>query len=310
MASGTGIFNQQECAWDRETIAGLPIAEDQLSPVAEFSSGFRGLSPPYDARWPELAHLSWCLAIGDGAANNIGSGGTGEDRVVIMVGTSGALRVVRELDRVVVPRGLWSYRVDRRRSIQGGALSAGGNVYAWAIASLAAGSLDEVEEAVEKLLPDAHGLTVLPFLAGERSPCWNLDARSAIVGVTLDTHPADIIRALLESMSYRFGLVYDIVEREIDSVRAIIGSGAGLTQSPMWTQIMADVLGRPVMLSAVAEASSRGAALLVLESLGSISDISELPAPTGTTFAPRTENTRTYRAAMKRQQELYRRVLA
>jgi gluconokinase len=309
MASGTGIFDQHSCDWDLLTIDQLPIQRDQLSPVAEFSDVFRELRSRYRPRWPALARLPWYLAIGDGAANNLGSGGTRADCVVVMVGTSGALRVVREAVDFENPRGLWTYHVDRRRIIQGGALSAGGNIYAWARETLAVGDRAALEREVAAMAPDSHGLTVLPFLAGERSPDWNVDARSAIEGVTLHTTPAAIVRALLEAITYRFALVQDIVEREIPKARNIIGSGAALLNSPFWTQLLADVLERPVAMSAVPEASTRGAALLVLESLGAVEDITKAKAPVGAVFEAIRGNVTAYRAAMKRQQELYERLL-
>jgi gluconokinase len=309
MASGTGLFNQSSCDWDRELISDLPIQPDQLSPVREFSATFSDLREPYGSRWPALHGSPWYLAIGDGAANNVGSGGTGPERVVVMVGTSGALRVVRETAEFQNPHGLWTYRVDRRRIIQGGALSAGGNVFAWALSTLAVGDTGALMAEVEAMAPDSHGLTILPFLAGERSPDWNDNARAAIEGLTLNTRPAALVRALLEAITYRFGLVHDIIEREIESVQQVIGSGAALVRSPFLNQLLADVIGRPVAMSAVREATSRGAALMALEDLGAIDDIGHVDAPLGTIFAPRAANVEAYRAGLRRQQELYKRLL-
>jgi gluconokinase len=159
------------------------------------------------------------------------------------------------------------------------------------------------------MAPDAHGLTVLPFLAGERSPDWNLDARAAIVGMTLHTTALDIARAWLEAVAYPFGQVYGVLERLISPPRGIIGSGVGLVRSPAWMQIMTDVLGKPIVTSAVPEATSRGTALLALEAMGTISDLSAVPAPLGSERKPDAERSRIYRAAMERQQELYERLL-
>jgi gluconokinase len=309
MASCTGLFNQRACAWDAETLAELPIEPNQLSPVAEDARSVTELGDVYRKRWPELDEVPWYLPIGDGAANNVGSGGTGPDRAVVMVGTSGALRVVRPGTEFDMPRGLWTYRVDRQRIVQGGALSAAGNVYAWALDTLAIPDRDAMISEVHAMKPDSHGLTILPFLAGERSPTWNPDADSAIEGLTLSSRPVEIVRALLEAMTYRFRLVYDIIVREIPSVCQVIGSGAGLVHSPEWTQLLADVLGKPVTVSGVAEASSRGAALLALEHLGAVNDIADVEAPMGKIFAPNEANVPAYRGGMQRQQDLYKRLL-
>jgi gluconokinase len=194
--------------------------------------------------------------------------------------------------------------------VQGGALSDGGNVFAWLIHTLRLDPSPELDRDLLAMPPDAHGLTVLPFLAGERSPYWNLNARAGVFGMTLDTEPIEIARAALEAVAYRFGLIYISLKHTTTELQGIIGSGAGLLNSPAWMQIMTDVLGEPMAVSAVPEASSRGAALLALQAMGALSDLSSTPAPLGATYLPNQHNNRTYRTAMERQQELYRRVIA
>jgi gluconokinase len=310
MASGTGLFDQRRCTWDDELIRALPVQVDQLSPITEFSAAFNGLIDGYAKRWPALADIPWYLPLGDGACNNIGSGGVDEERAVLMVGTSGAIRVVRRSENFHVPKGLWAYRVDAKRIVQGGSLSSGGNVFAWLAHSLSSTDPEQLEAGLSEVAPDSHGLTALPFLAGERSPGWHADARAAIVGMTLATTPAEIARAMLEGVAFRFGLVFSILTAEIGKVRGIIGSGVGLLHSPAWMEIMTDVLGRPITVSAVEEATCRGAALLALEAMGHVRDLAALPAPVGKTFQPKGENTRIYAAATKRQEDLYERLLA
>src|SRR2546423_15256032 len=113
-------------------------------------------------------------AIGDGAANNIGAGCATRERVALMIGTSGAMRVLGEDEPPpALPKVLWCYRADRRRIITGGALSDGGGLYGWMTDALAPGGHQaEIERALSAIEPDAHGLTVLPFWAGERSTGW------------------------------------------------------------------------------------------------------------------------------------------
>lgn len=305
MASGTGLLDQHRCVYDGAMLDALPLREDQLSPIRDFSQPAGGLGDDCATRWPALRYVPWYLPIGDGAANNVGSGGfTGRD-VVVMIGTSGALRVVREATDFKVPPGLWSYRVDARRIVQGGALSSGGNVWSWITSTLHIGDLETFEGRVGDLAPDSHGLTVLPFLAGERSPHWNPHARSALVGATLGTTDAQIVRAFLEATSYEFGLVFDRLREVVPEVRGIIGSGSGLIHSPAWMQIMTDVLGAPVTTSAAKEATSRGAALLALQAMGEIRALSDVPVPLGRTYRPDPACHQTYRGAMERQQALY-----
>ena len=90
--------------------------------------------------------------------------------------------------------------------------------------------------------------------------------------------------------------------------REQIATGGGLLHSPTWTRIMADVLGRPVKVSDVEEASSRGAALLALEGLGEL-EIEASTAPFGETIKPDPEHHEIYRKALARQRRLYSAVL-
>jgi gluconokinase len=306
MASGTGLLDQNRCEWDSELLQVLPIRVDQLSPLGDLDSPLTELTPPYSRRWPSLSRVPWLPALGDGACSNVGSGCCTRERLAIMVGTSGAMRVLWKAREVKIPQGLWCYRADRRRFVMGGALSNGGLLYEWMNQTL---RLDEDPEVIERQLsqmePDKHGLTVLPFLAGERSTGWNPNARAAIVGLSLHHRPIDVLRASLESVAYRFAKIANLLTQVVPGAREIVASGGALLKSPTWTQMMADVLGQPVVASQATEASSRGAALLALETLGAVRSIEEAPALLGEKFLPQIERYRRYREAMKRQDELY-----
>ncbi|MDB5081849.1 MAG: carbohydrate kinase [Chloroflexi bacterium] len=277
MASGTGLFDQNKRDWDPEALALSGITAEQLPSLGDTNTPFKGLLPEYALRWPVLANIPWFLAVGDGAAGNLGSGCFSPDRIAVMVGTSGAMRVVYSGETVKIPWGLWCYHADYRRFVIGGALSEGGNLFAWMRQNFQLPSIEESELALSRLEPDGHGLTVLPFLTGERSPGWNASARAAIVGLSLDTSPLEIMRAGLESIAYRFGILHDIMADALPQALQIIASGGALLNSPTWMQILADVLNRPVTASAEGETTSRGAALLALEQLGVFGPLPEVP---------------------------------
>jgi gluconokinase len=155
--------------------------------------------------------------------------------------------------------------------------------------------------------PDAHGLTVLPFVAGERSPGWAGDVRATIHGLGTSTTPAEIVRACLEAIAYRFALIEQRLCGDPTCAHAIIGSGGALLSSPAWMQMIADVLNRPLIASEEYEATSRGTALLALEALGAMTSIDDLPAADGATYHPNPERHAIYMAAIARQQALYMR---
>ncbi len=315
MASGTGLFHQNEKRWDEEMLQALGLDPEQLSPISD--APLAGLRGEFARRWPGLAKLPWFPAYGDGACSNIGSGCTSPERIALMVGTSGALRVVWEKERVTPVPGLWCYRVDARRFVVGGALSTGGELYAWCRQTLALPPPEEVERQLAPMPPDGHGLTVLPFLSGERSPGWAGNARMAIRGLNRHTQPVDILRAGLEAVAYRFALVRELLRglaaQGLPPAQEIVATGRALLASPTWTQMMADVLGEPVVASAEPEASARGAALLALEALGALRSLDEAPAarPGGERiYVPDLARHEVYVRAMERQKQLYDLLLA
>lgn len=305
MASGTGLFNPNTCRWDEEVLAALEIGPERLSPIAEPRETLRGLRPEYAARWPELARVPWHPLVGDGAASNVGSGCVTREQIAINVGTSGAMRVCWKAGEVRIPRGLWCYRADDEYFVMGGALSNGGDVYAWCRRTLRMKPEEMEEEDLARLEADAHGLTILPFFSGERSTGWADYARAAIVGLGVGTEPVEILRAALEAVAYRFAAIYDCLCEELPAGARIIASGGAILHSRVWTQMMADVIGLEVTASTAPEASSRGGALLALKAFGEIEDVDRVEAPLGDTFLPRMDLYERYQKARARQQRLY-----
>ena len=303
MASATGLLDQNRKTYDGEVLEALPIEEVQLSPISD--EPLRGLRGEWAERWPQLRDVPWFPAYGDGACSNVGAGCANRDRLALMVGTSGAMRVLWRAESVEIPEGLWCYRSDPERFVMGGALSDGGNLIAWLRETLRLPELEEAEKAVAAMRPDTHGLTLLPLLAGERGPGWTEGASGVIAGLSMGTKPEEILRAAMEAVALRFALVAGILESSLPGERDVIATGGGMLNSPTWRQIMADTLGRPVTVSKVEEASSRGAALLVLEALGEIEELEAVDAPLGETADPDPACHETYRAALARQRRLY-----
>jgi len=306
MASGTGLFNQNEGSWDARVLDALPVTPDKLSELGDLDTPLRGLRRTYAERWPALAKVPWYPAVGDGASSNVGTGCLDKSQLCIVMGTSGALRACWKAKQVAIPRGLWVYRVDKRRFLMGGALSDGGNLRKWLVAQLGiAGGKKGVDTALVAGKPDGHGLSVLPFWAGERSTGWHEKARGLIAGLNLSTAPQDLVQAAIEGLCYRYAAIHEIIKRQGLSVRQIVASGGGFIDSAMLTQLMSDVLGEPITQSGEAEGSARGTAVLALEAMGAIRDASEAPIPLGRTFEPNMQRHEIYERARERQKALY-----
>lgn len=297
-ASWSGLLDRHTLAWDAPTLAALGLPAEHLPALG--GAPFQGLTGAWAARWPALRDALWFPAVGDGAASNIGAGCVGPGQVALAVGTSGALRVVVPGAPAATPPGLFVYRVDAERSLVGGALSNAGNLYAWLTRALRAPDAAALEAAVAARPPDSHGLTVLPFLAGERAPGWNPRAQAVFMGMTLDTSPADMVRAGLEAVALRFAAVAERLAHLLPPGAVCVASGAAITGSPAWLQIVADALGAPVYPAASAETTLRGAACLALGL--------NPPPQTGAPALPVPAHRAVYAAAAQRQQALYRRL--
>jgi gluconokinase len=192
----------------------------------------------------------------------------------------------------------------------GGATSEGGNVYAWVQETPSSlGDRSQTEAELAAMPPDGHGLTVLPFFAGERSPDWAGNVQATIHGLTLATTPAANRAGRhggggLPLCADRAAALWPACVRPPpDRQRRCAAPFARLEQ------IFADVLGRPLVLSAEPEATSRGASLLALHVLGQLPDLAALPAADGAVFTPDLVRHAVYQAAIARQRTLYAQII-
>lgn len=275
MATATGLVDLRTRTWDEELLDLLGLDDELLPAISD---------APIDGWYPALL---------DGACSNLGVGCVTRERAALMVGTSGALRVVYESERAQPRPGLFLHWVDEARAVEGGSLSDGGNLYAWMEQTFKDGGGGSLADRD----PDSHGLAFLTLLGGERSPGWHQHARGAVHGLTFETTPLDLRQAGLEGVAFRFAEVADL----LPGVEEIVATGGALVGDPEWVQIMADALGRPVTMSGVKEGSLRGAAVVALERLGA----APAPAPLGSVVEPRADKVEVFRTARERQRRLY-----
>jgi gluconokinase len=185
----------------------------------------------------------------------------------------------------------------------GGALSNAGNVYAWMQRTLQ--WPDDLQARLLSATPGGHGLTILPFFAGERSPYWRGDLRAVVAGLSLATDSFQLIHAGVEAIALRFRSLFHLLVERLGEPAEVIASGGALADGSAWVQIFADVLGRPLLTSGVAEASSRGAAIFVLEKRGLITDLRTVRLLKQEAYRPRGERAAIYERLAKRQNTLY-----
>ena len=305
-ASWSGMFHRAELRWDDEWMRLLDVSESTLPSLADYNVTQTGLVSAYASRWSALKDVPFCLAIGDGAAANIGTGCCDTTRVALSLGTTAALRTtIHSHSPPRVPSGLWCYRITKDLHLMGGATSEGGNLHRWARETLQLPP-DFTDQLAHRPV-DGHGLTALPLLAGERSPGWSLDATGSIAGLRISTTPLDIAQALFEGLALRLAIIYVQLGDYVDKESEIIGSGGAL--SPYLAQIIADTLDHPLKVTAETEITSRGVALLALKAIGVEVSLDE-PPQIAYEVQPRPEAVTALRAARVRQADLYRKMVS
>lgn len=300
-ASWTGLLNRAELAWDRVWLDALGLDAGSFNQLADYHAVQVDLSADYRTRWSALARCPFFLSVGDGAAANPGTGACDQQHIALTVGTTAALRVVIAGNAPTIPAGLWSYRMDADHHLIGGATSEGGSTYAWIRERFLLP--DDAEDQIRDRPADSHGLTMLPLLAGERSPGWAAHASGVIAGLRLHTSSVDILHAALESVALRLALLYQQLPGAQQA--QIIAAGGALHGSQVWSQIMADAFGCDLALSSVPEATARGVAMLALRMLDN-RPLDGFSAPPPRMVRYRRDQHERLLAASQRQQQLYR----
>ncbi|MDE2818428.1 MAG: FGGY-family carbohydrate kinase [Chloroflexota bacterium] len=303
LASWSGLLGTRGLGWHFDFIRQLLGADllERLPDLADFDACQVGLADAYAGRWTQLRGVPFFLALGDGAVANLGSGAVDARRIALTIGTTSALRVVTRRDRL--PDGLWRYLVCQGMPLVGGATSEGGNVYQWGVEELGLDTAS-LNARLSEARPDQHRLTVLPLIAGERSPGWQSDASGTIHGIRRSTSKLDIMQAQLEAVAIRLSMIFDQLKSEES---AVIAGGGALGSSPAWAQMIADAFNAPIQLLDQAEITARGVALLLRNWLdGTALDAD--PPRISRILRPNPDHALIYQAARARQVDLYQRL--
>lgn len=314
IASWSGLLDTDSATWRHDSIRLLLGAQilEKLPALADFDACQLGLSEAYASRWKPLRNVPFFLALGDGAVANLGSGAVDAQHIALTIGTTSALRVISR--RGKLPAGLWRYLVCQGMPLVGGATSEGGNVFQWAVEMLGL-DLASLDARLRQRRPDQHRLTVLPLIAGERSPGWQAEATGAIHGIRRATSKLDIAQAHMEAVAIRLSLIYDQLtaeaaapdEQKTAAAHAVMAGGGALQASAAWAQMIADAFNTPIQLLAEAEITARGVALLLRQRLDGIA-LDADPPRIRRVLHPKPEHAPIFAAARARQVDLYQRL--
>ena len=275
-ASGTALFDVVNRRWSYDFADAVGVDRSWLPACFESSeiSGF--ISNEAAALTGLAAGTPVVGGGGDQAASAVGNGIVAPGIVSCTLGTSGV--VFAHMEEVAYdPAGrvhTFCHAVKGKWHVMGVTQGAGLSLQ-WFRNQLAPGvAYDALMAEAATARPGSQGLTWLPYLMGERTPHLDALARGGWIGLTAQHKRADLIRSLIEGVSYSQKDCLDIVESlgvPVDSVRA---SGGG-ANSPFWRQLLADVFNKPIVVLASQEGSALGAALLAMVGTGVFADVPE-----------------------------------
>ncbi|MEU1789703.1 FGGY-family carbohydrate kinase [Streptomyces sparsogenes] len=216
------------------------------------------------------AHLS-LLAVG-GARTGL---------VSMVSGTSTAF--ITEIDTPVFPPTVWGPYPDAlnagRWLIEGGQVSSG-SVLTWAGETLLGRPRAELPHLIDEaaaLPPGSHGLLVLDYFMGNRTPLRDPRLRGAVLGLTLASRPVEIYRAAVEGVAYGTRQVLESFVGGGVPVEEVYVSG-GIRHNPLWLRTTADVLGRPLRLVEGDNLTLRACAVIAASSSGQAGSLAQAAA--------------------------------
>lgn len=283
LASGSGLLNIHSHDWDDATLALAHIERGQLSPVAPAATDLGPIKSEMACELGLPPETRVILGASDAALSSLGAGAVTHGVLVAMIGSSGAVRTLAPQVKLDPRERTWCYVLDQSHYLVGGAINNAGIVLRWfADGFVQPGSGDAIETLIHEAAQvglGADGLIFLPFLTGERSPGWNAQARGVLFGLSLHHSRRHVARAILEAVAFRLRSVLEAVEQVAGPAIDIRASG-GFVRSPLWVQILADVLGRAITVPGTANTSALGAALFGWYALGEFGSLQELASLT------------------------------
>jgi glycerol kinase len=264
-ASRTLLFDIAELNWNTALLDVFGVPATALpSPVAsDLGFGMTGGVPLVPDGTPIVAVLA------DSHAALFGQGCTEVGQAKATYGTgSSVMAPIAELatseDRVPTTLA-WVIDNSATYALEGNILFSGATL-AWTADLLTDGRVSDVI-ALADTVANSGGVTLVPAFSGLGAPYWDRDAHALISGMGPATTRAHIARAAVDSISHQICDIVDVIEERSGSLQLLRADG-GATASALVVQTQADLLGRDVEVSEVAEVSALGAAKLAWRALG------------------------------------------
>ncbi|MDR0337564.1 MAG: xylulokinase [Planctomycetaceae bacterium] len=306
-ASGTNAFDLSTKTWSRTILRAADIDESFFPDIFPSTHILGEIThEAAKATGLKVGTLVSCGG-GDGACATVGVGSVRPGITYHYIGSSGwvGLTTEKPIFDSKMRTMTWAHCLPEYYH-PSGSMQTAGTAYNWlkeqictAESVTAKNRNENVYQLMNEILlqspPGANGLLFLPYLLGERSPRWNPNARGAFIGLTLASRRCDLIRSVMEGITYNFSMIADIFREHVSiDTMTVIGGGA---KGRVWLQMMADIfdakIQRPNFLE---EATSMGAAIVGGVGAGIFKDFNVIEQflHTEEIFEPNPENQKVY----------------
>jgi xylulokinase len=278
-ASGTLLFDMTRRRWAAEVMAALGLNGELFPEVLASTAKVGRVTPAAAAASGLVAGTPVVIGGGDGACATVGAGSVRVGEAYAYLGSSSWIAVTTR--RPILDPQQRTYTMAHLMpdfSFSLGTMQAAGGSYAWLERLLNPAGNGQTLAALDALAAEvpagAGGLMFLPYLMGERSPYWNPLARGAFVGLAMPHGQAEAARAVLEGVALNLRLILEALRAQEVQIGRLLLIGGG-ARSPVWRQILADVLDLPVWLPALTtEATALGAVVAGGVGVGLFADFS------------------------------------
>lgn len=308
IACATGLFDIERLIWHDTACELAGITSAKLSTPVSTTYKRNDIKASIAPGLGLNADVPFVIGSSDGCCANLGSyleAGTAS----LTIGTSGAVRITSKQPVVNDEAMIFNYMIDEDTFACGGAINNGGIVLNWLLQNFmdvkqpGHDDYEELFKHIDSVAAGSEGLTFLPYLYGERAPIW--DTRSC--GVFFNIKPQHtrehFLRAGLEGICFALNDVLTTLEKASGPVNKVHISG-GFTTSAVWTQMLADITGKKLVIMQEGDASAIGAVLLALKAL----DMEAFEAPKydeQKSIIPQDENHKVYGNSFRLFKRLY-----
>lgn len=287
ISQGYGIhcFDMRKGQWDREMANKMGIDLEMLPERIYKCHEIVGHVSKDAANITSLSEGTAVVAGGlDAACGTLGAGVINAGQTQEQGGQAGGMSICLE-EYKADTRLIMSYHVVPGKWLLQGGTVGGGGVIKWfekefceaeRIAAIEKmdSSFDQMNIEAKEIPEGSDGVVFLPYMAGERSPIWDKNAKGVFYGLDFSKTRAHMIRACFEGVAFSLKHNLEVAQEAGADVEVMYATG-GAANSKLWTQIKADVTGKEIYVPSSDTSATMGAAMLAGVGVGIYRDFED-----------------------------------